>query len=66
MISDPYDPAYRRPVIGRTYWHRPWRQTVTVLAPPGVGDAVPYDEVVVRLYATGTPAVVKLRSLEER
>lgn len=67
-----HSPAQRRhthlQVDGR-YWHTRWRQWVVVLALPGMpmrrGEVMRPDEVCVRLRLTGTPAVVRVRSLTE-
>jgi hypothetical protein len=66
MITDPRQPGYRYPRPGERFWHRPWRQRVTVIAddPGGIGQHDDTAEVTVVIDATGEPAVANLRSLE--
>ena len=66
MITNPRQPGYRYPRPGERFWHRLWRQRVTVTVDqPGL-TFEPEDtgEISVVIDATGEPAVVKLRSLD--
>jgi len=67
VITDPRQPGYRYPRPGERFWHRPWRQRVTVISDDSgrVGEHDRAAEVTVLIDATGEPAVANLCSLEQ-
>lgn len=66
MITDARQAGYRYPRPGERFWHRLWRQRVTVIAAESeiVREHDRIGEVAVVIDATGEPAIANLRSLE--
>lgn len=67
MITDPRQPGYRYPRPGERFWHRLWRQRVTVISDESsmIRKHDRIGEVTVVIDATGEPAVANLRSLDD-